>query len=627
MTGIRNTKEIKLNKLFAGVEAELIDSVFKAEKFSEVKEGEIIYQTGDESDFLYLLLRGDVKIKFLPYNYISNKIFNDFFGEKEIFDKTRRNSSAVADSKCLLYMLDKTIVEDLLKRSPAFKKNIDVYGEIDLPEMELITNDRIDLTQIDKPVSFKAAPSKHSENDSADSNNSNDEISNIISSIIRENNPIPDSNIFKDTEEEIEINIDEGFNIEIDDNFTLQETEPEKTEEKPVEEKKPADQTDTNKILKVLNRIQVHSNLPLVLQAIIDETKQLTASTAGEIYLVDESLDVIVKFIIEDGSENNVRYRSSEGLTGTCVLQKKIINFENPVEDSRFVQAIDQPGDGNLKKIIYLPLINEEQKIIAVLQLAREEGPYSDIEIRHLDMLKTQMAIAIERCKRFESAVEDEKRKFNKNIDMFLTDNFLIPLDLINRYSYILSSDDVTQPIKSVISLLQQQANLLWDIVQSAIDSKREIKLDKEELNINSYINNISELLAEYCDARNINFFKKNGKDAKVSLDRGKIFMAIYQIVRNACDFSVADSNVYVSTEVKDNTVHIRIRDEGTGISEAMKDKIFNTGYSKDKGRNRLGMAIAKKIVDAHNAQITFKSSTNKGTTFRISIPVYTSSE
>ena len=372
---------------------------------------------------------------------------------------------------------------------------------------------------------------------------------------------------------------------------------------------------DIKKIFEALNNFNNYLGLPETLQSIIDETKILSSSTAGEIYLVDEDLSEMSKFVIENTTAKVVRYRTSEGLTGTCALQKKTLNFENPAEDSRFSEEIDQPGDKNLKKIIFIPFINNEQKLIAVLQLARENEPYSDIEIRHLETLNTQAAIAIE-------------QRSGNNVEMFLLDNVLIPLDLINRYSYILSKDETSQTAKSVISMLQQQANLLWDIVQSTLEySKREIDLEPEELSINSYINNISELLAEYCDSRNINFYKKTGEDANIKIDGGKLFMAIYQIVRNACDSSIADSNIYISTKLDNDSVHIDIRDEGSGIEDKMKEKLFSPGFSRDKGRNRLGMTIAKKITEAHNAQISFSSKKNKGTTFRISIPVYTSSE
>ncbi|MEJ2196867.1 MAG: cyclic nucleotide-binding domain-containing protein, partial [Ignavibacteriaceae bacterium] len=102
-----------MNKLFTDMDDSVITSIYKPENFKEVNEGTIIYRAGDRSNELFLLLRGDVKIKFPSHNYISRKLFNDFFGEKELYDHTRRNSSAVANSKCLLYTLPIHIVETL----------------------------------------------------------------------------------------------------------------------------------------------------------------------------------------------------------------------------------------------------------------------------------------------------------------------------------------------------------------------------------------------------------------------------------------------------------------------------------------------------------------------------------
>ena len=109
----RNNKEVTLNKLFTGINEVTINNLYNNDNFVEKSEGEIIYQTGDESKNIYLLLRGDVKIKFPTYHFVSNKIFNDFFGEKELLDKTRRVSSAVADTRCLLYTISKSQFKNL----------------------------------------------------------------------------------------------------------------------------------------------------------------------------------------------------------------------------------------------------------------------------------------------------------------------------------------------------------------------------------------------------------------------------------------------------------------------------------------------------------------------------------
>ncbi|MCH9030319.1 MAG: cyclic nucleotide-binding domain-containing protein [Bacteroidetes bacterium] len=89
MTIDKNIKEIRMNKIFSGVSDSEIDSLINPNNLLHINEGDVIYQTGDDTNELYLLLRGNVKIKFPSHNYISNKIFNDFFGEKELFENTR----------------------------------------------------------------------------------------------------------------------------------------------------------------------------------------------------------------------------------------------------------------------------------------------------------------------------------------------------------------------------------------------------------------------------------------------------------------------------------------------------------------------------------------------------------
>ena len=83
------------------------------------------------------------------------------------------------------------------------------------------------------------------------------------------------------------------------------------------------------------------------------------------------------KFVNKSGTISSVKFKSSEGLTGACVLQGKTINFDKPGKDSRFVPEIDQPGSSELKKIVYLPLLGQNQETVAVLQLARKKKPFT----------------------------------------------------------------------------------------------------------------------------------------------------------------------------------------------------------------------------------------------------------
>ena len=634
MTTHRNIKEIRLNKFFAGVNESVINTLFKPEYFKDVNEGEIIFETGDSADCLYLLIRGDVKIKFPSLHYKSSKIFNDFFGEKELIERDHRISSAIANSKCLLYSIDKKIFDALLSKSEVFKNNIDNYGEVELPEAESVSTSEIKLADAAKPISFKATNSTKKEQSKIvtdDFENDSEFTPDKISEIIEQEEfnteqqlEINDDNVIKDLNDE---NI--NLNLELSEGMEIKIEHPSKEEPEQSVEETHKEQIDIQLILGVL--ITVHSQLTIydTIQSIINGMKVLTSSEVGEIYLIEENAGNISRYVNDKGRiKKHTFYKISKGLTGTCLLQKKIINFDNPSEDIRFVSEIDQPGDDGLKYIIYVPLLNINEEIVAVLQLAQSSNKFTKDEITKVELVSVHAALAIERCKRMEQMIEEKKQDASMNISKFLAENISTPVDIINRYTLLLNSEEFSEKVKEIISMLQKQANLFPDIIQAASDyNKSDFELNLGNFSLNSYLNNISELLSEYCDSRNINLFKKFGEDAKVKIDPGKLYMALYQVIKNGCDAMEKDGNLYISTEKEGRYANIIIRDEGAGIPDENKDKIFETVFSEIKGRNKFGLAITKRIIELHNGQIAFSSKMNEGTTFTFSIPISTDAE
>jgi len=95
---------IKNNKLFDGIPPQNLNLAFRSEQLIRKKEGEIIFQKGDESKNTYLVIAGRVKIKVYIENKSVklNKTLNDFFGEIEVLEDTYRRSAAVANTDCIL---------------------------------------------------------------------------------------------------------------------------------------------------------------------------------------------------------------------------------------------------------------------------------------------------------------------------------------------------------------------------------------------------------------------------------------------------------------------------------------------------------------------------------------------
>jgi signal transduction histidine kinase len=620
----RNYKEIKLNKLFAGVPAIAVKSVFNSDNFMEVPEGDVIYQTGDEADCLFLLIKGEAKIKFPAHHYISNKIFNDFFGEKELFDNTRRISSAVANSDCLLYQIPISKLKALLNASDVVESNIDTYGEVELPEMEQTATNRINLSNSDKPISFNAAGSDAAGvNEDIAAATVKDSISNTLITGISEPPVLPEKVLEIDDPEIVIQDNNETAGIELEIPPALIGDKVPVKPEQGHSRDFISNQTELRETLDAL--LITHNQLTVydTIQSVLFAAKKLLSSEAGEIYVVHKDAGEIGKYIEEEGVLKIKYHKISDGLTGTCVLQKKTLNFDEPVEDSRFIAEIDQPGEVIFKKILYVPLIAKNGVFVGVLQLARRENRYSDAEISKVELISNQAAAAIERGKRFEQILLEEKQKSNKSIYNFLEDNISIPADIINSYASILKKEKLSEKNKGVVILLQLQVKFFREIIKTAFDfNKPDFKLKLKKENLNTFLLGASEVLSEYCEVRNINLYRKTDNSAIVKFDAGKLFVAIYQLIKNACDASEQNGNVFISLETDANYAKIVVTDEGSGIEDYRKDNLFNPVFDFTKGRNSFGLTITKRIVDLHSGKIKFSSAENEGSIFTISLPL-----
>jgi len=82
-----------------------------------------------------------------------------------------------------------------------------------------------------------------------------------------------------------------------------------------------------------------------------------------------------------------------------------------------------------------------------------------------------------------------------------------------------------------------------------------------------------------------------------------------------------------ISSEESDGSVHITFSDTGTGIPKEVVENLWKPlQTTKAKGIG-LGLAICKRLVDAHNGTISVESTVGKGTTFTVGIPTKPKSE
>jgi len=108
--------------------------------------------------------------------------------------------------------------------------------------------------------------------------------------------------------------------------------------------------------------------------------------------------------------------------------------------------------------------------------------------------------------------------------------------------------------------------------------------------------------------------------------DEGTLSEAIVNILGNAIKYSPAGSQIDLTGSHVGDQVIIRITDNGIGISKEDLPYIFDDFYtSSDKNKEErgsgVGLALTKRIVEAHNGSISVESELGQGSTFELCLP------
>ena len=119
--------------------------------------------------------------------------------------------------------------------------------------------------------------------------------------------------------------------------------------------------------------------------------------------------------------------------------------------------------------------------------------------------------------------------------------------------------------------------------------------------------------------------------DAKSYLTEGSfedLVNVMVNVLENSIKYSKDVPEIQISSYNEENFIVIKIADKGMGMSNSVKEKIFDKFFRETKGNihnvkgHGLGLSYVKKIIDLHDGMIYVDSTIGKGTTFLIKLPI-----
>ncbi len=172
---------------------------------------------------------------------------------------------------------------------------------------------------------------------------------------------------------------------------------------------------------------------------------------------------------------------------------------------------------------------------------------------------------------------------------------------------------------KEMLEIIEKCVNYSNKIISDLLDYSREIALSEEEESPKKLL---EESLSMLSVPENITIKNRLKDTPTVRVDRDKIKRVFINLINNAIDAMPEGGKITVDWRELKGSLEISFTDTGPGINEDVLPKLFAPLFTTKAQGMGFGLAICKRIVEAHRGSITVKTAKGKGTTFTLTFPV-----
>lgn len=323
----------------------------------------------------------------------------------------------------------------------------------------------------------------------------------------------------------------------------------------------------------------------------------------------DEVIDSLESAGVVLDSSNNVLKASTGALAFGLVWNQALVHPE-------LVDLVDQ-------------VRRDGEPVARELHLSR--GPFGEASIHvfvRVARLGTRFVLVLADDRTEAYRLEEVRRDFVANVSHELK----TPIGAVSLLAEALESAS-TEPdeVKRFAKRLSIEAERLARITHEIIELTR---LQAGDVLHDAAVVDIDAVVAQAVDRNRVAADKHGialvtGGDAGTEVYGAEALLvtAVHNLIANAIQYSPDNSRVGVGVSQGDGVVEIAVTDQGVGIPEAERDRVFERFFRVDSARSRntggtgLGLSIVKHVVQNHGGDVRVWSHPGSGSTFTIRLP------
>lgn len=353
--------------------------------------------------------------------------------------------------------------------------------------------------------------------------------------------------------------------------------------------------------------------------------------------------------------------------------QEEIVVNEYAKEYHRYINTHYTPAVGeDAVSILYVPLKVKEKPVGVVTVQSFQKHAYNDYHLNLLRNLAAYIAIAVDNAQALEDLkatqvqlVQAEKmaslgqlaagiaHEINNPINYIANSVRPLRQDLTDLQAIVhsltplqeqplLTDEQLRQQLEAIRQFTQRMdAGFILEEMESLLEGIEEGSARTQEIvagmrnfarsdinqfhlaNVHEGIDSTLRLLGNLLKNR-ITVHKSYGPLAEIECLPGKLNQVFMNILSNAIQAIEGTGDIWIQTREEAGTMLISIRDNGMGMPDEVKNRIFEPFYTTKKvGEGTgLGLSISFGIIEEHGGKIEVDSQTGHGTRFLIKVPV-----
>ncbi len=184
-------------------------------------------------------------------------------------------------------------------------------------------------------------------------------------------------------------------------------------------------------------------------------------------------------------------------------------------------------------------------------------------------------------------------------------------------------ADDEKERIQGYIDVVNEEVNRLNKIVVDFLFAVRPMNVELEDEDMNTVLGDLLEFVRYELEENDIELEADLQQDLpKVQLDDKYFKQALMNIVKNALAAMPNGGTLRVKTRCRGDNVELIVEDTGEGMSEDVREKIFEPYFTTRDFGSGIGLTLVYKVVKEHMGEISVRSEEGEGTRFILTFPV-----